>query len=153
MPSVSFAGVEDQKDFTPAPAGVYVLKFTDYKEKEVQSGDNKGAEMYALTFEIVSEDEDVNGKKVFDNQVYVKKAMFRVKAFLKAQGYEIDDSDGAEELNFEYSELLGNQLYARVTVQPESKDKVTGRVYPAKNQIAKFLIQGDHDEEIAEVVE
>lgn len=144
MPKLNFAGVPDQKSFDPAPAGEYELELTDYKEDEVRSGDNAGATMYKLTWEIKDDANDkVDGKKVFDNQTYTEKAMFRVKAMLKAFGYEVPDDDGADDVDFEYDDLLGQKLRARLSVQPESKDKVSGRMYAAKNQIAKYIIPGD----------
>lgn len=140
MPKLNFAGVPDQIETSPVPAGEYVLELVDYKEGSVQSGNNKGATMYKLTFEVRDDDEKLNGRKVWDNQVFTEKSLFRVKGMLKAFGYDIPDGDDADDVDFEYDDLLGEKLTARLSVQGASKDPVSGKEYPAKNQIAKFVV-------------
>lgn len=144
---VNFAGVQDQKKFDPAPPGVYVLKVTDYKETTVKSGDNAGADMITWTHEIVSDDKDLNNRKVWDVMVFTDKALFRLKGFLKALGYEVDDSEDAQDVDFDPDTVLGEEFRARLSVEPKSKDPVTGKEYPAKNKIARFLMPDEDDDE------
>lgn len=146
MPKLNFAGVPDQLDFKPAPAGVYTLELTDFKERAVQNGPNKGASMFSLTFEIRDENDDkLDGRKVWDNQVFTEKSMFRIKGMLKALGYDIPDGDDAEDVDFEYDDLLGQTLRVRLGVQNATKDPESGKEYPAKNTIAKFLMPDEED--------
>ena len=144
---LNFAGVEDQKSFRPAPAGVYTLELTDYKEDTVKNGDNKGATLLKFTYEIRSEDEALDGKKVWDNATVTKKAMFRIKAMIKAFGVEVDDSENADDVEVEWDDFLGESLVARLSLVPATKDPNTGREYAAKNSIAKFIIDGEEDDE------
>ena len=143
---VNFAGVPDQKKFEPVPAGVYTLLLDNFTEGEVGQGENEGQPMFKLTWEVQSEETDLQGRKVFDNLVIVKNSLWRLKAMLKAFGYDIDDSEDAEDIDFEFDELLGRELQARLSVSAQSKNKKTGDVYPPKNKIAKFIIPGEDDE-------
>jgi hypothetical protein len=147
---LNFANVPDQKSFAPAPPGVYTLRVMDYKLSAVKSGKNEGATMIQWTHEIVDEeDEDskVNGKKVFDNHILTENAYFRMKAFLKALGFDVDDSDSADDVDFAPSSVIGDTFVARLAIEPENKDPKTGKTYAAKNKIAKFIVPGDEDDD------
>jgi Protein of unknown function (DUF669) len=143
---VNFAGVPDQTKFEPVPAGIYTLLLDNVVDSEVSQGDNAGEPMFKLTWEIQSEDEDLQGKKVFDNLVLVQNSLWRLKAMMKAFGFEIDDSEGADDIEFEFEELLGKELQARLSVSAKQKDRKTGNEYPAKNKIAKFIIPGEDED-------
>lgn len=146
---LNFAGVPDQKDFAPAPPGVYTLRVVDYKITTAKSGENAGATMIQWTHEIVDEGENskVDGKRVWDNTMLTQKAYFRMKAFLKALGFDLDDSDNADDLEFDPSSVVGDTFVARLKVEPENKDPKTGKTYSAKNSISKFIVPGDEDDE------
>jgi hypothetical protein len=147
---LNFAGVPDQKSFAPAPPGIYTLRVMECKIDSVKNGENAGATMLKWTHEIVDEEPDskVDGKKVFDNTVLTKKAYFRMKGLLKALGFtNLDDSEDADDLEFDPTTVIGDTFVAHLGVDPESKDPGTGRTYPAKNKITKFIVSGEEDDE------
>lgn len=138
MPTLNFAGVPDQKSFEPIPAGKYILTLMEYKEGTV-TGDtskNKGATKYDFTFEVSDNEEDkYNGRKVFDNVTLVESSLWRLKAMLKAFGLDIPEEG---DFDFDFDELIGEQLEADVRVQPARK--VGDKEYGAKNAIRQFII-------------
>jgi hypothetical protein len=149
MARFNFAGVEDQKDFSPVPAGDYTLELTGWKLGKVKNGDNKGASMYTWEWSVAEDDdnpEETHNRKIFDQMPIMKTTMWRLKAMLSAFGFEVPDDDAAEDVEFEEDELLGRTLRARLSIQPESKSDDGTRTYPAKNRINKFLIPGDDTE-------
>lgn len=150
MPRINFAGVEDQKEFQPAPAGDYILELVDAQDGTVQSGDNKGADKTTLQWEIVDAEgelEQYNGRRIYDNVSYTEKALPRLKTMLKAFGAEVDDSDNAEDVDFEWDDLLGKKLLAKIRSVPKQRDKNDpAKEYPAKNAIVRFLVPGESEE-------
>lgn len=150
MPSINFAGVPDQKEFKPAPSGDYVLELTDYQDGTIQSGENRGKDKTSLTYEIVDAEgdlEEYNGRRIYETVTYGEKALPRIKSMLKAFGAEVDESDGADALEFEWDDLLGRRLSARVRSVPAQKDRNdSSKEYPAKNTIGRYLIPGSEEE-------
>jgi len=151
MPKINFAGVEDQKEFKPAPSGDYILELVDAEDGIIQSGENKGADKTTLQWEIVDcegELEQYNGRRIYDNVSYSEKALPRLKTMLKAFGAEVDDSEGAEELEFEWDDLLGQKLRAKIRSVGKQRDKNDpSKEYPPKNTIVRFLVPNQDDEE------
>ena len=150
MPSINFAGVEDQKAFKPAPAGEYTLELVDAQDGTVQSGENKGAEKTSLQFEIVEAEgelEQYNGRRIYENATYGEKALPRIKSMLKAFGADVPDDDSAEPLEWEWEDLLGKRLRARIRSVPAQKDKNDPtKEYPAKNAVVRYLFAGSEEE-------
>lgn len=150
MPKINFAGVEDQKEFQPAPAGDYILELVDAQDGTIQSGENKGNDKSTLQFEITDcegELEQFNGRRIYENVTYGEKALPRLKSMLKAFGAEVDDSDDAGDLEFEWDDLLGKKLMAKIRSVPKTRDKNDpSKEYPAKNAIVRYLIPGDSEE-------
>ena len=146
MPRITFAGVEDQKEYVPAPAGDYILELVEATPGTIKTGENAGQPRDSLQFEIVDcegELEQYNGRRIYDNATYGEKALPRVKTMLKAFGVEIDDSDNAEEMDFEWEELIGRKLKARIRSVPATRDKNDpSKEYPPKNQVTRFIVDG-----------
>lgn len=144
MPTMpAFSDIPDQKTFEPVPAGNYYLKLVDVVEKTVQTGKNEGEELFALQFEIVdAENEDHNGRRVFENITWIEESFPRVKGMLRSMGMEDPEDD---DLDFEWDDLLGNVVFAKVRIVPKKKDKKTGNEYEAKNAISKYLIDGEDE--------
>jgi len=151
MPEIKFAGVPDQKAFKPAPSGDYILELVDAEDGTIQSGPNKGDEKTTLQFEIVDAEgelEEFNGRRIYDNVSYSEKALPRLKTMLKAFGAEVDDSEGAEALNFEWDDLVGKKLMAKVRSVPKSRNKDDKSIeYPPKNSIVRFLVPSAEDDD------
>lgn len=151
MPAIKFAGVPDQKAFKPAPSGDYVLELVDAEDGTVQSGENKGADKTTLQWEIVDAEgelEEFNGRRIYDNVSYSEKALPRLKTLLKAIGAEVDDSEDAEELEFEWDALIGRKVLAKVRSVGKQRDRNDpSKEYPPKNTITRFLVPGADEEE------
>jgi hypothetical protein len=143
--TLNFAGVEDQKEYKPVPAGVYQLQLTDYKEGTVksESSPNFGKTKFDFTFEIVMNAEGTTeekhlGKKIFDNVTITENSLWRLKAVLKAFGLPIPEEG---EFNVDFDELLGEELEATVKVIPARRDpNDASREFAARNAISKFTI-------------
>ena len=144
MPKINFAGVEDQKEFQPAPSGDYILELVDYEDGTVQSGPNAGSDKTTLQWEIVDCEGDLekyNGRRIYDNVSYTEKALPRLKTMLKAFGAEIPDGDNADDVDFEWDDLLGQKLMAKVRSVGAQRDKSDpSKEYPPKNTIVRFLV-------------
>lgn len=139
MPTFNFAGVPDQKTFTPLPAGNYTLELNDYREGVVkgEQSKNKGATMYSFTFEVIeNENEEYNGRKVFDNLTITEDSLWRLKALLKAFGCDVPEEG---DIDVEFDDFIGEKLKARVGVQ--GARKVGDTEYEARNTIKRFEVE------------
>jgi hypothetical protein len=148
MPEVDFAGVPDQKEWKPAPSGDYVLELVDAEEGgTIKSGPNKGQPLDKLQFEIVDcvgDLEEFNGRRIYENATYGEKALPRLKTMLKAFGVQgVEDGP----LSFEWDELLGQKLRAKIRSVGPQRDKNDSSIeYPAKNVITRYLVEKDEEE-------
>jgi hypothetical protein len=151
MPEIKFAGVPDQKAFKPAPSGDYILELVDAEDGTVQSGENKGADKTTLQFEIADAEgelEQFNGRRIYDNVSYSEKALPRLKTMLKAFGADVPDDDSAEPLKWEWDDLIGKKLLAKVRAVGKQRDKNDpAKEYPPKNSIVRFLVPGVEDDD------
>jgi hypothetical protein len=151
MPEIKFAGVPDQKAFKPAPSGDYILELVDAEDGTIQSGPNKGDEKTTLQWEIVDAEgelEQYNGRRIYDNVTYGEKALPRVKTMLKAFGADVPDDDSAEPLKWEWDDLIGKKLMAKVRSVGRQTDKNDpSKHYEPKNSIVRFLVSGVEDDE------
>jgi hypothetical protein len=151
VPKIDFAGVGEPEEWTPAPSGEYVLQLIEAEDGEIQSGPNKGNEKSSLKFEIVDcegELEKFNGRQVYYTATYGEKALPVVKSMLRAFGAKVPDEEGAEPLEWDWDELIGQKLRARLRSVGARKDKNDPtREYPPKNEISRFLLSEDDEEE------
>jgi hypothetical protein len=151
MPEIKFAGVPDQKAFKPAPSGDYILELVDAEDGTIQSGPNKGDEKTTLQFEITDAEgelEEFNGRRIYDNVSYSEKALPRLKTMLKAFGADVPDDDSAEPLKWEWDDLIGKKLLAKVRAVGKQRDKNDpAKEYPPKNSIVRFLVSGVEDDD------
>lgn len=150
MPRIGFAGVGEPEEWTPAPTGEYIVELISAEDGTIQNGENKGQPKSNLKFEIVDCEGDLekyNGRTVYNTVTYSEKALPVVKQMLRAFGANVDDSEGADEMDWEWDELLGLKVRVKLRSVPARKDKNDPtREYPAKNEIAKWLVDGDDDE-------
>jgi hypothetical protein len=148
MPKIDFAGVEDQKEFQPAPSGDYILELVDAEDGTVQSGENAGNPKTTLQWEIVDAEGDLekfNGRRIYDNVSYSEKALPRLKTMLKAFGADPEDVDD-KEVDFEWDDFIGKKLLAKVRSVGEQPDKNDpSKRYPPKNAIVRFLVQSSEE--------
>jgi hypothetical protein len=150
MPSIDFTDVGEPEEWTPAPSGVYILELLEAEDVEggIKSGPNKGKDITKLKFEIVDCEGDLekyNGRTIYSNTTYGEKALPIVKQMLRAFGVEIEEGKPME---WDWDELIGAKLQARLRSVPPRKDKNDpSREYPAKNEISRFIVPDDDDEE------
>lgn len=83
MPKIDFGNVGEVEDFAPLPEGKYLCELTDIEESSTQNGD----ELWKLRFEVI-EGEHV-GRYIFDNMVFSKAAMRRVKLICSRLGLDV----------------------------------------------------------------
>ncbi len=100
--TLNFSGVED-RNFDAIPNGVYEALIHDIEEKEVKSGENTGAPMWAVQFAINGGQYD--NRRVFRNYTLVEQSMWAIKQFLVALGVDPEALQGEVELDTE--ELIG----------------------------------------------
>lgn len=149
MPKIGFANVGEPEEWTPAPTGDYILELVSAEDGTIQSGENKGNPKSSLKFEIVDcegELEKYNGRTIFYTATYGEKALPVVKKMLRAFGAEVDDSENAEDLEWEWDDLIGQKLRVKLRSVPPRKDpRDNTREYPAKNEISRFIVEGDEE--------
>jgi len=133
-------------DFTNAADGFELVPAGRY-EVEVESAEIEGpgpsGSMYlAVRFRIVNDDE-FEGRLLFQNFSFSEKALFRIKPFLKAVGFDEDDLGG--ELELDETELVGISLEVLVRQQ---KNKESGEMV---NNVSRFYaLGGDGEDDEAE---
>jgi len=116
MPKINFAEVDDVQQFTPIPPGRYLCRVERVEESETQNG----AEMWRLGLKVLEGDHA--GRWIFDNLVFSKAALARVKSFCKAAKV---DASGTVEL--ESSMIRGKQCHVSVDIDeyPNSEGRLT----------------------------
>lgn len=142
---INFADVEDQKDFSILPAGRYHVEVTDLTEREASDqSDNPGARI--LRWEFTVKTGEYENRKMWDNQVCVKSAFWKIKALLNAAGIDTDQiTYDANEKEFyhdddilDMDDLVGKEMDVKVGVRPARKDPTTQREYQAQNRVNNF---------------
>lgn len=127
--------VKPENGFEPIPAGKYLATIKVSKMEDKDYG-----KLLTLTHTIV--DGEYEGRKIISNYCYEhtnpdtqRIAQGRISAICAATGKNkemLDDS----------SELHDIEHIIKVKVTPESKDKKTGVIYTAKNEITSFYPSG-----------
>ena len=149
MPKHNFAGVGEPEEWTPAPSGEYTLELIDAEDGVIQSGKNAGQDKSSLKFEIVDcegELEKFNGRQIYYTATYGEKSLPVIKQMLRAFGAEVPDEEGAEDLEWDWDELIGQTVKAKVRSVGARRDKNDpSKEYPPKNEISRFLVD-DSDE-------
>ena len=146
MPKINFAGVPEPKAWKPAPSGEYILELVEAVDGITKNGPNKGDPNTALKFEIVDCEgdlEEYNGRSIYSYATYGENGLPILKSMLRAFGAEVSDDEGAEDLEWDWDDLLGQKLRARVrAVGPRRDPNDNSKEYPPKNVIQKFLYDG-----------
>lgn len=158
---INFADVSDQKEFDVLPTGTYTARISNLVER--QAGDtsqNAGARILRWEFEVIN-NESYNNRKVWDNQICIESAMWKIKAMLTALEvpvdtvtyddenqtfYYKDDDNSEQELDME--DLVGGVLDIKVGIRPARKDPNTGRDYDKQNRVNAFYVHEASDDEL-----
>lgn len=144
---INFADVDDQKEFSVLPAGKYVADISAFSEKEASSeSKNPGARLLRWEF-TVSEGQEYENRKVWDNQVCVSSTMWKIKALFAAAGLDTQkisfDSEDKEfflgEDLIDMDDLVGTRLTIGIGIRPGNKDPKTGNEYKAQNRVNNFF--------------
>ena len=133
---IDFTGVEGQKSFDPLPAGRYTVEVTDYKlGKASENAKNPGATTISWTLEVIeNDDESLIGRKVWENMTIVGASLWRLKAFMVACGFEVEDG----EFDFNPEEIVGSTLDVKLAIQKGRKNPATGEEYDPRNTVKAF---------------
>ena len=107
MPTVDFDEVADAEDFSPLPAGAYVCRVSGVEEKMSQAGN----EMWNL--KLVVEEGEYVGRYLFDNLVFVGKALPRVKLVCSRLGIDVSG-----QVNLLPEMLMGKRARVTVGIEP-----------------------------------
>ena len=83
MPRIDFSNVDDVQDYSPLPAGRYLVTLTEVEEATTKYGD----EMWKLRF--VVDEGQCKGRYIFDNLVLSKAAQKRVKFICSRLGFDV----------------------------------------------------------------
>lgn len=116
----------------PIPAGEYTLEVV----KAVPGKSKAQNPKITLHLKVVGGEYD--GRYIFDDLTFTAAALFRVKAFLVAAGYDSDFSGGIDP-----AELVGVQVGAIVNInESTATDESTGEPYPPRNGIKRYMPAG-----------
>jgi hypothetical protein len=142
MPSIDFTDVGEPEEWTPAPSGEYILQLLEAEDTVTKGGKAPGSDMSKLKFEITQCEGDLekyNGRTVYFNALYDERSLPVTKKMLQAFGVEIEEG---KPLDWDWDELIGLSLRARLRSVPARKDKNDPtREYGPKNEISRFLTE------------
>lgn len=99
---LDFSQVEDRK---PVPEGVYLLTVETAEEKPSKTSSNV---MIAVKFAV----EGYPANKIFENYVITPKALWKLKEFMNALGYETSEISEVDP-----AEFIGQQVMAKVVLE------------------------------------
>jgi len=124
---------EEMQDFSPVPAGEYVVVMTDSEVKATRDGSSQGLN---CKFEII--DGQFKGRILFRwlNLWHDGQAGEIARRELATIGRAVGVLSASDSAEFHNKPLL-----AKVTIQPPSKGK-DGREYPASNGISNYSAVG-----------
>lgn len=140
MPTIDFPKIRNAKDFSPLPEGKYLCQLTEIVEATTRYGD----EMWKLHFKVIKG--EYTGRIIFDNMVFSKAALGRVKLICSRLGL-----DTSTEIDITTDLLRGCKCYISVEIQ-DYKDK---KGYTKKRNVIPFAgyEQVGDIEEVQEEVE
>lgn len=127
-------------DFEPVPPGNYLVQITKAQHQMSKSSNQP---MIAAQFRIVDPEEH-EGRILFAHFSLQAHALFGIKNFLEALGYDVD-RDGIE---LEPEELVGQEVIAIVTQEPDNQNPETMR-----NRVKAYVSAGEAVELDVEDVE
>ena len=112
MPKLNFDQVEEVQDFSPLPDGKYLCQLNDIEESSTQYND----EMWKVRFEVI--DGEDAGRMIFDNLVFSKAALKRVKLICSRLGLDVS---GEVDLTPEL--LKGRKCYVSATTEEYQEEE------------------------------
>jgi len=123
MPKINFAAV---KGIEPIPAGNYLASIIDVKEGMSKTQNIK----FDVQWKV--EGGPFDGRRIFDTWSFHPDAQFRVKAYLKALGWDSTFSGDVTP-----AELVGKTATIVVTIDVSTQTDESGDPYPPRNVVKK----------------
>jgi uncharacterized protein DUF669 len=126
------------KVLEPIPSGWYTVTITDVEMKESKSVKNAGKPYYSVEHTVA--EGKYEGRKLFSNVMLFEGALYTAVQLVAALTGE-QPEPGELEVP-EADELIGEQVLAKVKIQPERtvKDDRTGesKTYERRNEVAGY---------------
>ena len=123
MPKIDFPNVQDAKDFSPLPEGKYLCQLSKITKATTKYDD----EMWKLHFKVIQG--EYTGRIIFDNMVFSKAALGRVKLICSRLGL-----DTSQEVDVTPDLLQGRKCYISVEIQ----DYKDNKGYTKKRNVIPF---------------
>ena len=123
MPVIDFS---DVKGLEPIPAGEYLATIVHAEEKVSSAGND----MINLRWKV--EEEEFEGRIVFDSMVFTTAALFRVKNTLRGLGFP--KSFQGEVIP---EDLIGKSATIVVDIEQSTEVDDDGELYPPRNRVKK----------------
>ena len=99
---LDFRGTGD--DFPTPDAGIYTVEILDVNEEESK---NKNP-MLAWTFEIIDEDSEFYGSRIWDRTVLTKNALWKLRNLLESTGFQFpEDNDKLADMELDFESFVG----------------------------------------------
>jgi hypothetical protein len=122
----------DMPSGEPFPEGAYQIRCDKAEFKESREKKTPMAECTFTVFGPASMEES-HGRNIFENFMLAGEGQFKLRSFLTATG---EDEDFVLE---DTDQLLSREVGAIIQIEKERKDGASGKIYPAKNKIARFV--------------
>lgn len=122
----------DMPSGEPVPEGIYALRCD---KAELKFSKEKKTPMAEVTWTIFGPEsaEEFHGRKVFENFMLDGEGMFKTRQVFEAAGFD-------EDFTLEDTDQFLNIEVGGVTqIEKERTDTATGKTYPAKNKVAKYI--------------
>lgn len=130
---------DERPDYDAMPEAHYVVKVIANDIEQPGPNSRTGAEMLALTLEVVRPRE-FSGRKVWDRLSFSEKAWWKLRSFFDAADYDFDsDVDEIQEDETEFVVYLGTE------VQKQGKGK--GQL---RNTVGEYLPADDENLELVD---
>lgn len=130
---------DERPDYDAMPTGHYLVKIIANAEEEAGPNSKTGADMLALTLEVVKPRE-YKGRKVWDRLSYSEKALWKLRSLFDAVEYDFDsDVDEIQEAEEEFV------VYLNEEVQKQGKGK--GQL---RNTVGEYLPADDENLDLVE---
>lgn len=130
---------DERPDYEPMPEAHYLVKVVENKIEEAGPNSQTGADMLALTMEVVRPREHA-GRKVWDRLSFSDRALWKLRSFFDATDYDFDsDVDEIQEDETEFVIYLGTEV--------QKKGKGKGNL---RNTVGEYLPADDENLELVD---
>jgi len=147
MPLLDNLRVGDLSSSSTFPEGIYTCRCNKATFNEAKVAENPGQETFpyvGLDLVITGPMEEYVGRHVFENALTLKPGSnWRLRevciAFGVPEDEELVENPGTDDARFRTEIFDDRECMIAVGIEKERTDKRTGRSYPARNKINKYL--------------